>query len=173
MLGDFAHRRLPHGVTNTCDAWLMQCMQASREQLAEQWPQAYLAAPIWRFEWECGVVNGDHWFGVLMPSVDRVGRYFPLVITQAFEEPPTTESLDAWFEHLSHAAADTLQGDANLDDFEAALARAPAIASAKDADPAAQGSTRWWIDGRSAREPPRFAVPGLPAPGRFVAFLER
>jgi type VI secretion system protein ImpM len=40
----------------------------------------YLTSPIWRFGLAPGVCGARGWGGVLMPSVDRVGRYFPMAV---------------------------------------------------------------------------------------------
>lgn len=80
MLGDFAQRRLPPLFVEKVDAWLSQGMAASREALGEAWLETYLGAPLWCFAWSPEVIDESWWFGVMMPSVDAVGRYFPLVV---------------------------------------------------------------------------------------------
>jgi type VI secretion system protein ImpM len=130
MLGDFASRRLPAAFVSACDAWLSQSIGTSREQLGTGWLDAYLTAPLWRFAWASGVIDTQWWFGVLMPSVDAVGRYFPLMIAAARKAPPTSADalgqFDDWIGHHAAAALDTLQDGATLDAFENALAGAPA-----------------------------------------------
>lgn len=130
MLGDFASRRLPQAFVDVCDDWLARGVEASRAQLGERWLDTYLTGPIWRFAWAPGVADAQWWFGVMMPSVDKVGRYFPLVIVRnASALPGSAEGVNAlqsWFAHLSAAALGTLQPGATLEDFESALAQAPA-----------------------------------------------
>jgi len=46
----------------------------------EDWLDSYLTAPIWRFLLSSGVCGQMPMLGVMMPSVDRVGRYFPLTV---------------------------------------------------------------------------------------------
>ncbi|WP_164076542.1 type VI secretion system-associated protein TagF, partial [Stenotrophomonas maltophilia] len=43
------------------------------------WTAVFLKAPIWRF-WCGSSVLGTSLIGALMPSVDGVGRYFPLTV---------------------------------------------------------------------------------------------
>jgi type VI secretion system protein ImpM len=130
MLGDFAQRRLPAEVVQACDVWLAGALTASRSQLGERWLDIYLRAPVLCFACAPGVLGAGWWFGVLMPSCDNVGRYFPLMVAQRRSEPPAEPAdlahLMAWFEHLSHAAVDTLDDTALVDDFERALRGAPA-----------------------------------------------
>lgn len=129
MLGDFAQRRLPEHAVQRCDAWLSQAMAAGREQLGERWLQVYLSAPVLRFAWAPGVLDANWWFGVLMPSCDQVGRYFPLWVAQRRARAPTDrialDHLELWFEHLTQAALQTLQDGAVLDRFDDALRDAP------------------------------------------------
>jgi type VI secretion system protein ImpM len=129
MLGDFASRRLTPDWVQACDEWLSACMEASRHDLGARWSETYLAAPVWRFAWGPGIVDERWWFGVLMPSCDRVGRYFPLVVTQVRHLPPTDrialDHLELWWSHMGAAAMHTLTEGAALDAFEAELLQAP------------------------------------------------
>ena len=129
VLGDFASRRLAPDWVKACDEWLSSGIEASRRDLGERWPQIYLAAPVWRFAWGPGIVDERWWFGVLMPSCDSVGRYFPLVITQMRNQPPgdriAIDHLELWWSYMARAALQTLAEGAALDDFEAELSQAP------------------------------------------------
>jgi type VI secretion system protein ImpM len=143
MLGDFAHRRLPVPVVQHCDEWLSQGVAASRRDLGERWLDAYLTAPVWCFAWAPRVIDEVWWLGVVMPSVDAVGRYFPLVICR--RAIPASLHADAlsqwgsWYTALGGCALATLQSAATIDEFESQLAatvapqgdlqRAPAVES--------------------------------------------
>lgn len=156
MLGDFAQRRLPEHAVQRCDTWLSQAMAASREHLGANWLQIYLSAPVLRFAWAPGVLDAHWWFGVLMPSCDQVGRYFPLLVAQRRARAPTDrialDHLELWFEHLTQAALQTLQERAALDSFEDALRNAPPWPTPGNAKPLAprpaHGDKRFTI-GRS------------------------
>ena len=130
-LGDFAQRRMPAELFTAFDTWLSTAMRDGREQLGERWLDVYLTAPVLRFAWAPGVVDSRWWFGVLMPSCDSVGRYFPLVIAQprarAPEDRIALDHLELWYEHLAHAALHTLSDDdgGSLDALEAALQETP------------------------------------------------
>ena len=128
-LGDFAHRRLPPELIQIADAWLSRAMSASRSHFGERWLDVYLTAPVMRFAWAPGVAGTRWWFGLLMPSCDNVGRYFPLLIAQARARPPLDriafDHLEAWFDHLAAAATHTLAERASLELFEQALFDAP------------------------------------------------
>lgn len=79
-LGDFVNRRLPKEFLDSWDGWLQGAIASSREQLGENWLNVYLTSPIWRFVLSRGLCGEYPWFGLMMPSVDRVGRYFPLTL---------------------------------------------------------------------------------------------
>jgi type VI secretion system protein ImpM len=85
-LGDFASRRLDAAFIDAWDSWLAAGLLGLRERNPAGWLDAYLASPSWRFLLMPGVLPGaagaQGWAGVLMPSVDRVGRYFPFTIVQ-------------------------------------------------------------------------------------------
>lgn len=127
--GDFASRRLPADWVQSCDQWLSACVASSRQQLGEQWLQAYLSAPLWRFAWAPGVVDSQWWFGVLMSSCDSVGRYFPLLIVQPRPHAPQDriglDHLDLWWQQVAQAAMGTLADGVDLQAFETRLAAAP------------------------------------------------
>ena len=129
MLGDFASRRLAPDLVQTCDRWLSAGMDTSRRQLGEAWMATYLSAPLWRFAWAPGVVDEQWWFGVLMPSSDNVGRYFPLVVAQPRSAPPadrfSLDHLELWWRCVADAALRTLAEDAQVETFEEDLQQAP------------------------------------------------
>jgi type VI secretion system protein ImpM len=128
-LGDFASRRLDAEWVRSCDQWLSEGLRDSQYALGDRWLSLYLAAPVWRFAWAPGVVDGQWWFGILMPSCDSVGRYFPLMVARARPQPPTDrfalDHLELWWESLARSAMATLDPGATLDDFERALQETP------------------------------------------------
>ena len=130
MLGDFANRRLSPEFIGACDHWLSHGLSASRVQLGSRWLDTYLTGPLWRFALAPGVVGAQWWFGTLMPSVDAVGRYFPLVVASARDGAPASASgfdvLSQWYSHIGQAALATLRPGATLEALEAQLAGAPA-----------------------------------------------
>ena len=67
--------------------------------------------------------------GVLVPSVDRVGRHFPLTLVASLSRLPDLaaefDTLLAWLHRLEDTALDALHGDWTIDDLENALADLP------------------------------------------------
>jgi type VI secretion system protein ImpM len=124
-LGDFASRRLPVEFIGTWDTWLQEMLVATRAALGEGWLDCYLTTPIWRFVLLPGLVGPTGWAGVLMPSVDRVGRQFPLTVAVALPSHGAVahavfEDAD-WFEGLEEAALAMLDPTRGPDDLDHAL----------------------------------------------------
>ena len=123
--GDFVTRRLPVSFIRPWDNWLQTALQASREELGHAWLNTYLNSPIWRFVLAPGACSAQAWAGVLMPSVDKVGRYFPLTIAAsvsgtAFLLECITKT-GAWYAQLETLALSALRDDFKLDAFDATL----------------------------------------------------
>jgi type VI secretion system protein ImpM len=78
--GDFVMRALPADFVRRWDEWLQAALSTSRQQLGEAWLELYLTSPVWCFALAAGVCGRAAVAGVLIPSVDRVGRYFPFTL---------------------------------------------------------------------------------------------
>ncbi|MEM7191187.1 MAG: type VI secretion system-associated protein TagF [Pseudomonadota bacterium] len=107
---DFVQNGLSSGLMNILDPWLQAAVAQSREQLGDAWLNTYLVAPIWRF-WMGNRVAGNSVMGALMPSVDGVGRYFPLCIIGEYDNavPPPDVNVHAhWFLAVEGLMLDTL-----------------------------------------------------------------
>jgi type VI secretion system protein ImpM len=125
LLGDFVSRRLPTSFVQTWDAWLQSAISASREQLGTEWIEAYVTSPIWRFILSPGNCGERASAGILMPSVDKVGRYFPLTLATLLGEseacPQLFVTAATWFDSLEHLALSALENDFKLDEFDQRL----------------------------------------------------
>lgn len=135
-LGDFFRVELPPGFVEPWDRWLQEGLVAARAGLGRRWQDSYFSAPIWRFTLSPGLAGAAAVLGVMMMSVDRVGRQFPL--TFAMTLPDGSDPLLAHFggertfaalEALAlDALEDTMTRDrlaANLDAIEAPHAPMP------------------------------------------------
>ena len=114
-LGDFVTRELPRSFLDTWDDWLQRSLADSKAALGEAWLQTYLNSPIWRFGILPGVCGEKGWAGILMPSVDKVGRYFPLTIASSIGENTqpfqVVEGAADWFDAAEALALTVLQED--------------------------------------------------------------
>jgi type VI secretion system protein ImpM len=78
--GDFLQRRVPPEFLTPWDEWLQGGIAASRAALADQWTNTYLTSPLWRFALSASACGRAAVAGLMAPSVDRVGRFFPLTL---------------------------------------------------------------------------------------------
>jgi type VI secretion system protein ImpM len=137
--GDFVARRLLPSFVEPWDAWLQEAIAKSREQFAEDWLSTYLTAPIWRFLVDRGVCGELATIGVVMPSVDRVGRYFPLTLAIPLDPRPapvrTMLEAASWLARVEEVALSALDDDCDVEALDriAAAVAGPAPASVEDA----------------------------------------
>jgi type VI secretion system protein ImpM len=161
-LGDFATRRLPPEFVDPWDNWLQRSIAFSKRQLGERWLDIYLTSPIWRFALFEGVCGPGAWAGVVMPSVDKVGRYFPLTIAQPISGEPSVlrwiTGGEAWYDAAERLALNTLDEAFVLDDLERGLEQVahPAV---KASLPGAAEIARWWSE---PSQPLALVAPGGP-----------
>lgn len=118
--GDFIYRNLPSNFINAWDTWLQGFVGSSQEQIGESWLDVYLTSPIWRFVLSDGVIDNHQWAGIMLPSVDRVGRYFPFSI--AVRLTNNANSFDvirqsSWFDAVEQIALRALAGQLQIDDL--------------------------------------------------------
>lgn len=190
--GDLISRGLPPDLVAAWDGWLQQCIHASQQLLEDQWLTHYLTSPVWRFAISPGILGPDGLGGVMMPSVDRVGRYFPLMIA-ATGSPPLLDWLQKqapWYDAIEELARASLDPVFSLEQLNDAPGPAvmPAAAflslggtqrfpfsEAVDKDivaAALQGRSLWWSEGSPGVEASVLSCVGMPASPAFVAMLD-
>lgn len=126
--GDFIYRDLPSHFINAWDAWLQGFIASSQQQLGDAWLDTYLTSPIWRFTISDGVLDGHSWMGIMLPSVDRVGRYFPFsIVTKApaTANPFLSIQQHAWFETIEQSALTALSGQIQLEELVQEINKQP------------------------------------------------
>lgn len=132
-LGDFASRRLTPEWIAQWDGWLAEGLHQLREIAPDTWLNDYLASPAWRFALLPGSLpdgSGEGLrVGVMIPSVDRVGRYFPLVVISPPLQRPTdgaqVAALWHWAGQIEEIAVNALHEDWTAEALDAALADTP------------------------------------------------
>jgi type VI secretion system protein ImpM len=198
--GDFVGRHLPAPLVQAWDTWLQQCVQTSQDRLGAAWLERYLTSPVWRFAVAPGVLGPDGLGGVMMPSVDRVGRYFPLMLGA-----PGAPALlhwfhgqAAWYDAIEALARASLEDGFVLARFDgapmpaldaASPAAGPATltaaagapsrldlsgedATAAIANAALHGHSLWWTEGSPLVEASLLVCRGMPQAAGFAAMLD-
>ena len=168
-LGDFAGRRLPPLFVDPWDRWLALGMSHWRDS-DPAWLEAFLAAPTWRFALGAGVPFelSPGYAGVLMPSVDRVGRYFPLTIARP---RGAREGLApaAWLQAVEELALAALNDDWDAQRLDTELAGLDAADGGGSAWPE-KGQALWWCEREGQASAHRVTV-GLPESDAFSRLL--
>lgn len=127
--GDFIERNLSREFVDAWDNWLQQSILSSQSQLNENWLNTYMISPIWRFALSPGCLDQHPWLGIILPSVDSVGRYFPLTLTAKL--PPNTPLFHSlqhhqdWFEQIETIALACLNEQPCIDEVMSVLAGHP------------------------------------------------
>src|SRR4051812_15619305 len=134
MKRDFISVSTPHAFLERWEPWLQGGIAASRIALGAQWQDVFLRAPIWRF-WLGTEICGLPAMGSFMPSVDGVGRFFPLTAFACGEQgsafpAPQRDPQSEWFAEVEAMLLDALDEDAAYDRVLAALENLPLPARA-------------------------------------------
>jgi type VI secretion system protein ImpM len=126
--GDFIVRRIPAAFSEPWDRWLQGALDGSRQRLGAHWRGAFLSMPAWRFALGQGVVADNAWAGIMVPSVDSVGRYFPLTVACALpslglDVVATLLGASRWFDDIEAIAVDAIARGADAVAIDDALAK--------------------------------------------------
>ena len=126
--GDFIARRVPSSFREPWDRWLQRAIEGSQRRLGAGWRDAFLSMPAWRFALGPGVLGANAWAGLMVPSVDAVGRYFPLTVACALPSAsidPAATLLGAgrWFDDIEAIALQAILPGADTAAIDAAFAQ--------------------------------------------------
>lgn len=153
-LGDFVTRSLPRDQVGVVDEWMRSGLFALRS-ISEAWLDSYLVSPVWQFVLPSGMWSAAPLCGLMMPSVDRVGRYFPFFTCAPMNALANGDAGTLWrrmsrlAQELPRVLHDQLDAEATLQ-----LLQDPAPNTAEDwrgilslADFNAAGSRSiWWSE---------------------------
>lgn len=188
---DFLALNLPHGFRTPWEDWMLASLAASRSTLGDVFQEKFLTAPLWRF-WLGRSICGIAACGAFMPSVDGVGRYFPLSICACGDPgetlpPPPVDAADEWYRAVEDRLLSTLDDAYEFDagrllgglDLPVAAAdtgaeAAEAVVSrllAEDVQNMVGDQSWWWTVGGAGFAPRVLRYQGLPDPYEFSTFL--
>ena len=144
-LGDFVTRGLHGAMLERWDDWLQQLVSASRLALGLDWQEAWLRMPAWHFILGASVLADEPCAGVLIPSVDKVGRSYPCSVLS--QTRPDGVAPAGW-----RAGAEALAIEALGSGFDASLLQQgldrigcpSGEASPAERVPARGDSVFWW-----------------------------
>jgi type VI secretion system protein ImpM len=147
---DFIALFAPRAFLDAWEPWMQSGIAASRDLLGSGWQQAFLSAPMWRF-WLGADICGETVAGVFMPSVDGVGRYYPLTLFVYGDPgvaimPPDIDAQNDWFHAAETYLLTTLDKDSSFEQTSNALEQFPlpssvaATAASEEMVPIADGT---------------------------------
>lgn len=173
-IGDFVSRGFQRDALDALDQWLAGGL-ISLQHGSVDWLQSYLVAPIWQFVVPTGRLCAPALAGALMPSCDRVGRYFPLLVARTLL-PADLESPQRLCDELCAVAAtlpaalqEGLDADALLDRMDATLTRG-ALPAALGLQSGARLLEPFRLDGALSLW---WSLPGPTAPFRYLSHRGR
>jgi type VI secretion system protein ImpM len=122
---DFIALATPRSFLEAWEPWVQSSLSASRHQLNDRWQQAFLTAPVWRF-WLGAGICGSAVAGAIMPSLDGMGRYYPLTLHAVADAgapipPPDVDTQDEWYGMAESFLLSTLARDSVFEDISSAL----------------------------------------------------
>jgi type VI secretion system protein ImpM len=155
--GDFLRVGLSRMFCTAWDGWLQEVMPPSREAF----DVALRSAPAWHFAFGAGACGPHAACGLLLPSADRVGRVFPLLIAAE-----AARSSDAFLDAAEQIGIAAINGSLSPEALAQQLGKA-----ARPLPPCASGGVaRWWR--RAGSGPAReLLCDGLPDAGTFLDML--
>jgi type VI secretion system protein ImpM len=195
--GDFVARNVDTQVRDGFDRWLQASIGESRAQLKEGWLGSFLTAPIWRFLLNKQFADSRSVLGVMIPSVDKVGRYFPLTVLIELSglelDRNTLIACDKILNEFEDLLMSALSEEFDQDflDYQIGLAarkyvNKPAPPLAAETDSGFEGFDRamqdaamlrkfegsiWWTEGSDHRQADLLLYPAMPAGAAFASFL--
>lgn len=189
--GDFLARRMAGGLAAAWEAWLQTLTVAVRESGVRGWQDKWLTAPLWHVAFGRGLASPGGAQGVLIASVDRVGRLFPFTLVGAASPAAKLDAL-GWAQQAEALALDALEDGFDPAALDRALARLgpppaadgsdrptgiaalalegdwPAASSLEGAGPE---QSAWWTRGSALVPPVRLCCAGLPDPALARAMI--
>jgi len=146
--GDFVSVGLPGALRSTVDQWIDNGLNLIKD--SEDWEHRFHKMPSWRFVIQAPIWDDATIAGVLMPSRDRVGRSFPLVIAAQitdFVGNPQSLCFDrSWFMAAEALGETTRFKDFDLERFRNSLQRLRLPHQREDKSASGSDTPRsiWW-----------------------------
>ena len=124
---DFVAIYAPRPWLDAWEPWMQAGISASQQAMRDGWRDAFLTTPIWRF-WLGAEICGMTVMGAFMPSLDGVGRYYPLTVFACGDAsgsipPPELDAQDEWFASCEEFLLSTLHNDVSFETVTTSLDR--------------------------------------------------
>lgn len=178
--GDFVAASLPSAVVKTWDQSISAALTEVKSALGDRWSDVWLQAPVWRFALPGTMCGPDPLLGLWMPSIDKAGRHFPLMISATC--PGTTPEQmcrhgTAWLDAAEDAGREAIADDLTPEQLTASippppdLTATPEIPLPYDLRPC-PGAGLWWTEGAPLVPAQGLVLDTMPDAAAFRAMLE-
>lgn len=176
--GDFVATGLGNQLQGIIDEWIRSGIHACEMEFGQAWEEMFAALPPWRFVMARSVWSSAPVAGVLLPSRDRVGRSFPLVIAARlgsyYGKPVRLCKDETWFIAAEALAETSTKRDFDINALIASLKRLR-LPRGEDGEEAPNAVTEnlslWWTIDPESRKVTGFRTNGPPEPGDFNKLL--
>lgn len=176
--GDFISEGLDRDLIGALDGWVQAGMHACTDVFTSRWSSVFSASPPLRFITERGIWGRNAYAGVLLPSRDRVGRKYPLVVLAQMadfnQHPRTLYQDDTWFMAAEAVAETSMTSDFDMQRFTTAVKRLR-MPKPKGEDEDVMSSARsgqpislWWYIDADTRRARGMRFEGKPTATDFV-----
>ncbi len=144
--GDFVGRRMPRAMSGAWDEWLSHGLGHLRSTAHGDWERTFTQAPLWSFV-ASGGKGAAPSCGVLAPSIDRVGRCYPLTVMAVGEGGRQSLAADGVLGQFFSEACDAVIEARRLalpaDALDTRLSRLPWPFAATAPDGRGAGAATW------------------------------
>ena len=178
--GDFVAAGLANPTVKSWDQSISTSLAAVKTALGDRWSDVWLQAPVWRFALPGTMCGPDPLLGLWMPSIDKAGRHFPLMIATTC--PGTTpEQMSrhgtAWLDAAEDAGRDAIADDLTPEQLTASIPPSPDLTATPkiplpyDLRPCRDAGL-WWTDGAPLVPAQGLVLDTMPDAAAFRAMLE-
>jgi type VI secretion system protein ImpM len=178
--GDFVAAGLPSAVVKTWDQSISVALAEAKSALGDRWSDVWLQAPVWRFALPGTMCGPAPLLGLWMPSIDKAGRHFPLMIAATC--PGTTPEQmcrhgTAWLDAAEDAGRDAIADDHTPERLTASIPPSPDLTATPDIPlpyelrPCLHAGL-WWTDGAPLVPAQGLVLHTMPEAAAFRAMLD-
>jgi type VI secretion system protein ImpM len=165
--GDFVRAGLSWTFVQAWDDWLQTILPACQRLIGDAWDSVWCSAPSWRFALPAGHCGTHAIIGLLLPSMDRAGRHFPLTIAAEGADHGT-----AFLDGAERIGWDAVHGAFEPGMLQTRLAAiAPPHAVPPNAPPAT--GARWWSGMGTEGTHAAIGFVGLPEAAAMAGMLRQ
>lgn len=116
--GDFLYFNINRQFKVVLDNWFQNGLRLLQSAYSESWEHVFMKGAHWRYAYYTPTISDNAFVGVIIPSLDRSGRYFPFSIMATL--PLNTRELchpDAILSLLEERAIEVIHQVISIDDL--------------------------------------------------------